>query len=232
MFSDSLQVFFLITSTTLVIASMARYIYSIIRGDTKPNLIWWALYQIATLCVLLGAFDLGSTPTIALALTFAISQFIIILLSLKYWYVKFTRAEGFYFGISVLCLFFWIIITNRPHYLEVLHLTEHDADIILLTVNTFIETMWAVAIFTKLYHHPGTEDKISWFLGWLSGLLALFAVNVFNYENVIYPLYLVITNFAIWLLCFRDTPKWRFLRFFQWLLGITGKWRSSVQDYV
>lgn len=231
MFSESTQLFFLVSSTILVILSMAWYIASILRWQTKPNLIGWALYQIATLCVLLSAFDLDSTPTIVLAFTFAISQFIVILLSLKYGYVKFSRAEWLYFWISLLCLLFWIIITNRPDYLIILDLTEHDADIMLLTVNTCIETMWALAIFTKLYHHPWTEDSTSWLLGWVSWVLALLAVSSLSYENILYPSYLIITNFAIWLLCFRDTQRWRLRRFFEWLFHIVWHGRTSVQDF-
>jgi hypothetical protein len=74
----------LILSTVLVAASMIRYIYSILRGKTKPNMAGWLLYQIATICVLIGAYEIGSITTIALTLVFSITQFIVIVLSFKH----------------------------------------------------------------------------------------------------------------------------------------------------
>jgi hypothetical protein len=49
----------------------------------------------------------------------------------------------------------------------VLHITEREVDIALITANTFIEMMGAVAIFTKLYHYPETEDAQAWLLSWV-----------------------------------------------------------------
>jgi len=228
MFPEKIQFIFLVSSTLLVIVSMARYIYSIIQWTTKPNLVGWALYQIATICVLLSALDLWSLPTIALTSAFAVSQFIVILLSFKYGYVKCSRVEWFFFGLSIVCLILWIILTNRPDYLNAMNMNEHDADIILLSVNTLIEVMGAFAIFIKLYHHPGTEDSVSWLLGWISWLLALFAVDSFIYENVLYPLYLVVTNLAIWLLCFRESPQWRALWIARFMMRFSWESRTGL----
>ncbi len=211
MFSEKIQLIFLVFSTLLVIVSMARYIYSIIQWTTKPNLVGWALYQIATICVLLSAIDLWSIPTITLTSVFAISQCIVILLSFKYWYIKCSIVEGFLIWLSLMCLILWIILTTHPDYLYILQISQHNVDVILLSVNTCIEIMGAFAIFIKLYQYPWTEDSLSWLLGWISWLLALLAVDSFIYENVLYPLYLVVTNLAIWLLCFRESPKWRAL---------------------
>lgn len=157
----------LILSTVCVAASMIRYIYSILEGKTKPNVVGWLLYQIATICVLIGAYELGSITTIILTIVFAITQFIVIVLSFRYGFVKFTGLESFYFSISMLCLLFWVIASHSPSLLETLRITEREIDIALITANTFIEMMGAVAIFTKLYHHPETEDSQAWLLSWI-----------------------------------------------------------------
>lgn len=157
----------LIVSTTLVAASMIRYIYSIISGKTKPNMAGWLLYQIATICVLIGAYEIGSVTTIALTLVFSITQFIVILLSFRYGYVKFTRIEVMYFMVSMLFLLFWAFAKHSPEFMKLFHMTERGLDISLITANTMIEVMGAIAIFTKLYYHPETEDSLAWLLSWL-----------------------------------------------------------------
>lgn len=225
-FSENFFNFMLGLSTVLVTISMWRYIWSIVHGKTKPNIVGWLLYQIATICVLIGAYELWSTPTILLTLVFAISQLIVIVLSFRYGFVQFSRIEWLYFGISMMFLIFWIVAKHDPIVLEMFHLTDRWLDISLITANTFIEVMGAIAIFTKLYHHPETEDAHAWLLSWLGWLLAIVWANSLAYEDLLYPVYLFTTNLAIWLLCFRKRPRHRFEKFFAIVERIVGKsWR-------
>lgn len=218
----------LILSTVLVYASMFRYIYSILKWRTKPNLVWWLLYQIATICILISSYELGSIPTIMLSLAFAITQLIVIVLSFRYGFTRIDRSEALYFGISMLSLIFWAIASHSGELLKTLHFTERWLAISVLTANTLIEIMWALAIFTKLYKHPETEDSLSWLLGWLAGLASIVAVTSYTYEDLLYPTYILVTNIAIWLLCFRKRPKWRFIHVFGWVEKIVGSnWRGK-----
>ena len=209
-------------------ASMFRYIYSILQWRTKPNLVGWLLYQIATICILISSYELGSLPTIMLSLAFAITQLFVIILSFRYGFTRIDRVEWLYFGISMISLIFWAIASHSPSLLTALHFTDKGVAIFVLTTNTLIEIMWALAIFTKLYRHPETEDTISWLLGWLAGLFSLLAVTSYTYEDLLYPTYILITNIAIWLLCFRKKPKWRFNHLFILIERIVGRnWRGK-----
>jgi hypothetical protein len=62
--------------------------------------------------------------TVILTAIFAISQFIVILLSFRYGFVQFTKAESVYFGISIGVLIFWILGQFSPGMLAALHITE------------------------------------------------------------------------------------------------------------
>ncbi len=97
-FSDfSYHTVALILSMILVYASMFRYIYSIVRGKTKPNVVGWLLYEIATICILISSYELGSTPTIMLSLAFAMTQLVVIVLAFRYGFARMDRVEAFYF---------------------------------------------------------------------------------------------------------------------------------------
>ncbi len=219
---------FLIISTVLVYGSMFRYIYSIIIGKTKPNLVGWLLYQIATICILISSYELGSLPTIMLSLAFALTQLVVIILSFRYGFTRFEKNEAFYFGISIISLIFWVVAHHNRELLTATHFTERWLAIFVLTTNTFIEIMGALAIFTKLYRYPETEDATSWLLWWLAGLFALLAVTSYAYEDLLYPSYILVTNIAIWLLCFRKKPRWRFVHVFNRLEKIVGRnWRGK-----
>jgi hypothetical protein len=114
----------------------------------------------------------------------------------------------------MIILLFWMVARHDTTLMEMLGMTQSGLDITLISANTLIECMGAVAIFTKLYHHPETEDHHAWLLSWLGGFAGIIAANSFAYEDLLYPTYLFVTNLAIWLLCFRRKPRWRFLRFF------------------
>lgn len=114
----------LIISTILVYSSMFRYIYSILKGRTKPNLVGWLLYQIATICILISSYELGSLPTIMLSLAFAVTQLIVIILSFRYGFTRIDKVEGFYFGVSMISLIFWAIASHSTELLTTLHFTE------------------------------------------------------------------------------------------------------------
>ena len=224
--SEHFYTIMLVISTTLITLSMVRYIWSILDGRTKPNVVWWLLYQIATICVLIWAYELWSITTIALTLVFSISQLIVIVLSFRHGFVRFTGLENIYFSISMICLLFWIVANHNTEILGALNMTERGLDISLITANTFIEVMGAIAIFTKLYHHPETEDHHAWLLSWLGWLCAIIAANSTAYEDLLYPIYLFVTNFAIWMLCFRKHPRGRFRVFFENVEKVVGKnWR-------
>ena len=202
---------FALISGVLVFVSSFRYMYSIIKGKTKPNVVGWLLYQIATLCVLVSSYDLGAMSTIVASLAYAINQLIIIGLAFRYGYAKMNRVEGIFFGVSLLSLIVWIFL---------------DHSLYLLLINTFIDAMGALAIFVKLYKHPESEDTIAWFIAMISGVFSVFAVQEASVTELVYPYYLLISNAAIWMLCFRKKPKHRFEKLFNILGRITWKdWR-------
>jgi hypothetical protein len=127
----------------------------------------------------------------------------------------------------MISLFGWIILTHSPDVFFGHHFDALRIALIVLMINTLIDMMGAVSIFTKLYKHPETEDSMAWFLAFLSGLFSLLAIDELSTEEFIYPIYLIISNLAIWLLCFRKIPKHRFAKLFNFIERISGKsWRD------
>lgn len=80
-------------SAVLIFVSSFRYMHSIIVGATRPNIVGWILYQLATLCVLITSYELGSMSTIIASLAYAINQLIIIILAFRYGYSQINRIE-------------------------------------------------------------------------------------------------------------------------------------------
>lgn len=61
----------------------------------------------------------------------------------------------------------------------------------------------------------------------LSGVFSLIAVEKYSAHDLIYPLYLFLSNLAVWILCFRKKPKHRFAWIFRITERLVGKsWRG------
>ncbi len=127
----------------------------------------------------------------------------------------------------MLSLIFWIMFTHAKDLVGATHIAPETISVIVLTTNTLIDLMGAVAIFTKLYLQPETEDRLAWFLALISGIFSLIAVTQYTFHDLIYPLYLVFSNLAIWLLTFRKRPRFRFSKLFHLIQKISGReWRN------
>jgi hypothetical protein len=221
------QEFALWASTIFIFGSSFRYIYSIVKWKTKPNVVGWLLYQIATLCVLISSYELGATSTIIASLAYAVNQLIIIILAFRYGYARMAPIEGIYFGVSIFSLMIWAVLVHSPEIASMTGISEKWVSITVLAINTFIDLMWAVAIFTKLYQQPETEDRLAWLLATISWVFSIIAVTDYTFHDLIYPIYLFTSNLAIWLLCFRRKPRHRFVRFFLFIQKFVGKsWRE------
>lgn len=168
----------------------------------------------ATICVLISAYELGSMSTIFAALAYAINQLIIIILAFHFGYARVNRIEAFYFSVSIFSLMAWAIFSHIPEIPGELELEAIHISIIVLITNTLIDFMGSTAIFTKLYKDPESEDTWAWFLCMISGLFSIIAVENYTVHDLIYPLYLFLSNLAIWFLCFRKRPKHRFEKIF------------------
>ena len=104
-----------VISTVIIFVSSFRYMHSIIRGETKPNIVGWILYELATICVLISAYELNSMSTIVAALAYAINQLLIIILAFKYGDAKVHKVEVFYFTVSLFSLIIWAVFSHFPH---------------------------------------------------------------------------------------------------------------------
>jgi hypothetical protein len=79
--------------------------------------------------------------TIVASLAYGINQLIIIALAFYYGYAKINRIEGVYFGISMVSLLAWLILTHSPDVFIGHHFNALRISLIVLIINTFIDMM-------------------------------------------------------------------------------------------
>lgn len=169
----------------LTILAYAPYIYSTIKGTTKPNrATWWILVMVGMM--LASSYHaLGANVTLWVPVSYIIGPLAIALLSIKF-------GEG---GLSILdmcCLLgamagaiLWWRFGN-PFF--------------ALVINLIMDFLALIPTIRKAYARPHTEDQTSWIF-WLTGsLFNLLAMEFWTLELSIYPLYMVTGNGLITLL--------------------------------
>ncbi|MBI5887059.1 MAG: hypothetical protein HZB85_10850 [Deltaproteobacteria bacterium] len=162
----------------LGLAGFIPYIISIIRKETTPNRATWLIWTLVG--VMLGGsyYAGGATDTIWVAVSYVAGPFIIFILSIR-------RGEGGWTGIDKACLFtaaasafFWWFTGSA---------------LIGLCLSLLADVMGAAPTVVKAFRRPEGEDKLSWTLWALSGLINLAAIDDWAaFSIVAYPAYMLI----------------------------------------
>ncbi len=171
-----------VLSAVLAFLAIVPYVRDVFKGTTKPNqaswLIWVALLALALLSQgFSGAKDslfltigdlVGSATILGLAIFYGTNKW--------HWIDKVSLAGA---GIGFICLF----IFKQP--------------VISLAVTIFIDACGAVPTIRKSYVDPSSETLSTWIIVGVAGIFGAIAVGSFNFVLLIYPVYLVLSNFAV-----------------------------------
>lgn len=158
------------------------YIYSILKGETKPSRTTWVIWAVIGAISLIQDYAVGSRDSIWVSLGAAIGPLSIALLSLKYGTHEKDSSEKYYFIGSAIALLVWFL-TGSP--------------ILGLALNILIDFIGAMPTIIKTWKDPYSEDLTSWLFFLVGNSLNLFAVDkVFSLKSL-YPLYLFFIAFVI-----------------------------------
>jgi len=171
-----------ILSAVISLSGSAAYIFDTLKGKTKPNRVSWFLWSaapmIGTGAALYAGADIWATSRIFLAgfipmMVFA-SSFIN---PHSYWKLtKFDLMCGF---CSVLALIVWFF-ANSP-ILAILLAATGDGFAALPTL-------------FKSWKYPETETGLTFLAGFISTLIILPSIPVWNIENSAFQIYLLVVN--------------------------------------
>ena len=169
-----------------------RYIYSILKGKTKPSFVAFLIFTIEMSVILFASYSLGAHDSLLLVGTFTILHFITMLLSLKYGYVEFSRLNIFCLLMSFLGVMLWVL-TDNPWY--------------ALLLNILVDMLGYLVITRKLTLCPGTEDSFAWGMGIVAYSLNLVLISTWIPEEYLFSLSNVFWCSIVLLLSFRKKPK-------------------------
>lgn len=152
--------------------SFIPYLVSIIRKETKPARATFAIWSFVDTAVLLSYFASGARATIWVALTYALFQFIIFGLSLKYGVGGTSRFDIICLIAAALGMVLWALTDNPQTGLY---------------LSIFAESVGYVILIKKSYDMPETEAPLAWIIGAFGAFINLFAIASFKPEIYLYP---------------------------------------------
>ncbi len=169
-------------SLVVSLAGSAAYIRDTLKGRSKPNRVSWFIWAVAPI---MGAFAALSVNADAWAtLRTFMAGFVPLLIFLasfinpnSYWKLtKFDMACGI---LSVIALGMWLF-ADTPR-LAILLLALGDLFAVIPTL-------------TKAWKRPETETGITFVAGFVSCLLVIPSIPIWNIENAAFQVYLLIAN--------------------------------------
>lgn len=150
------------------------YIYSILRGYTKPNRATWLIWTIVGGLLAFSYMAEGDQHSIWLPLSYFIGPLFVALLSIRFGYAQWTRLDTICIVAAVVSIVPWIL---------------SDTATLTLVINVIIDSTGAIPTLVKTYKEPETEDLSGWLIFFIANTLQLFAIETWNIAAS-YPIYL------------------------------------------
>ncbi len=164
-----------IVAGLLAIGGYAPYIYSTIRGSTKPNRATWLIWTIVGGLLAFSYIAEGDTSSMWLPLGYFIGPLLVAILSIRYGYAHWTLIDTICIIAAVVSIIPWLMSDNAS---------------ITLIANVLIDAVGAIPTLIKTYREPETEDFTAWMMFFVANVLQLFAITNWESVAVFYPIYL------------------------------------------
>jgi hypothetical protein len=172
-----------LTSVTLVLIGVGRYIFAIVSGKAHPSKSTWWIFTLLS--------D-KPNPSIWQLWAFAITPLIIAILSVFKGQKGFGVYDKICMSIAGISILVWLALWNDP-----------SATRIVLLLAILARFMGVIPTIIKAYQDPKSEDKIAWIILTSATIINLFAVkdwSLMRWTIAAFPIYAVIEAFPVLLL--------------------------------
>ncbi len=177
-----MKTLFLIAASIITVASVVPYARDILKGTTKPNIVSWITWTLLTLVATIAEIAAHEYTTAIFTSSAVVETSIIVVLGLKYGYVKYTSFD-WACQIGALSGFFFWWYFNSPAVAVIAAVT--------------IDFIGALPTVVHSWTRPDEETWPTYALAGLGGLLAIFALTSYNWTSLTYAVYIVGINILI-----------------------------------
>lgn len=174
-------------SLALTIAAYAPYIYSTLKGHTKPHIFSWVLWGTLMLIASAGQHAGHAGPGAWATALSGIFSVIIALLALRQGDKDITNKDIAVFIIALMGIPLWYVTQNPL------------SAILLMTV---IDALCYIPTLRKSFHKPKEEMALHYIISNTKLIVSIAAMSVYSLTTVIYPAMIIVMNTALIALIF------------------------------
>jgi hypothetical protein len=172
-----------IIAGVVAFAAIVPYIWDIIGGITKPNLVSYFIWTLLQSIAIVAQFQAGASWSVYFLMGSTLSCAIIFLLALtKCGYKEYGWIDATALILAVVAI-------------GVLIFTHHPVYALLLTI--FADALGAIPTVVKTRKYPYTENKFAWTLTVISAMLGILATEKLDVANLAYPVFLLAESVLI-----------------------------------
>lgn len=169
-------------AVVLSFIALAPYIWDIFQNKTKPHLLTWIIWSIATVIVFLGQVVSGAGPGAWTTGVTAMLTILVTILAFRYGSKDVALSDKLFFVVALLAIVPWIL-TDDPTF-SVIILTTID-------VFAFFPTI------RKTYNAPDSETLFTYSLNIVRHSLSIAALSTYALATYLFPLALLVMNIIV-----------------------------------
>ena len=165
--------------------SILPYVISIFRGTVKPNRISWFIWSIIGFAFWLITPPTADEVTKMLTLVFMVNPTIIFILTLfKGEYIKPDNLEKFSLIVGLSAILIWYVFKDSSGVFPISIAISADFCALIPTLRF-------------VFSAPDEETPLAWIFLFLGSLIAVFAIENYNLESILLPVYMTMGSFFV-----------------------------------
>jgi len=178
-----------IITLLIIIPQVFLYFRSIIQWETKLHIYTKVIWLILTGIGFIIQINAWGGPWAWVLWATSLTQFVSILLWIKYWISSITKFDTFLLILAILCIPIYLCLEDK---------------IYALTFVIFIDFLWYIPTYRKTYENPYTENLNVWLISNSKYFIAMLAIIEYSYYTVAYTLFTFVANLLlIWIIYLR-----------------------------
>jgi hypothetical protein len=169
----SVYVFIGLISGVLQVAAAIPYIRSILRGETKPNIVSQALWTVIQIIAITAQLQSGWSWSVMILLATTFNTLSFTILCLKgYGYKAYSWVD-------------WVCLVGALGALLAWGVT--DKPLAALVVAVSVNVLASLPTIVKVFKYPRTENATAWLMMSAASILSILSLADMSVTNLVFP---------------------------------------------
>jgi hypothetical protein len=166
----------------ITLGGFIPYWQTICSGKTRPNRATWLIWTIVGTIIAYNYREGGADATMWVPISYVIGPLLTSILSIKFGEGGWTTLDRIcLIGVAIGLILWWL----------------YQLPFLTLGINIGIDFLGAIPTIHKSFREPYSENLFAWWLFWLGNVLNVLAIDRWELQIIIHPIYMLLVTTAI-----------------------------------